>query len=614
LRALRGDLDNIVLKALQKEPAERYASPAAFSEDLLRYLEGRPVLARGEGFGYVATKLVRRHKLAAIATGIVMCAAVAGFIAVTRAQHLAERRFNEVRELAHAVIFDYHDAIEQLPGSTPVQERLVKDAVKYLDSLSKEADTPELRRELVDAYVRLSSVQGDSYHNNLGESSGAMTTARKAVTSAGMLLATDRSPASLRSAASAYAVEGSLFYSAGDLTSASRLLRQAADSDEIALRAQPNDMETAIALASGLRKLGDLYGGNGMQNLGKTEESIRSYERAKSIAEQLVQRFPTDLRARKLQYATLLSLGSIQVKLGKFTEASEYLRAAVKSMQETCNQDPNDATAQMQLANASVQLGQLLVAARRGPEAAPYISRSADIMQHLADTDPRNALYRRSLAIVETQYAAALRVSGDLKGALEHNLKALHLAEALNQAAPQNVEYRADVAIDHRKLAETLLAAGDGEGALDHASRANTLLTDLAGSSNDAYLKSNTGRAVLFVGHAQLLLGHAAAAVGCFRRAQQMADSLSQADPVNAVFRSDLARSESSLAAALARLRQVDEARDWYHRAMADWSKLRDSHTLSAEDASRADETALGLADISRPPVPSGHAKSAPFD
>jgi serine/threonine-protein kinase len=67
-RRLRGDLDTIVLKALAKDPARRYASAAALAEDLRRHLEGRPVHAQPDRLGYRARKFVRRH-LAGVAAG-----------------------------------------------------------------------------------------------------------------------------------------------------------------------------------------------------------------------------------------------------------------------------------------------------------------------------------------------------------------------------------------------------------------------------------------------------------------------------------------------------------------------------------------------------------------
>jgi eukaryotic-like serine/threonine-protein kinase len=145
-RRLRGDLDRIVLKALRKEPARRYASVEQLSEDLRRYLVGLPVRARGEALGYRASKFIRRNLIAVVAVTAVFIALAVGIVMTKRAENRANRQFDEVRRLAHTVLFDYHDAIADLPGSTPVRQRLVKDALSYLDGLSRQKQDEGLER------------------------------------------------------------------------------------------------------------------------------------------------------------------------------------------------------------------------------------------------------------------------------------------------------------------------------------------------------------------------------------------------------------------------------------------------------------------------------------
>ncbi len=72
VRQLRGDLDNIMAKAMAKEPGRRYASVSDFSADLTRYSDGLPVLARPNTFSYRAAKFLRRHK--AMVAGAVLLA------------------------------------------------------------------------------------------------------------------------------------------------------------------------------------------------------------------------------------------------------------------------------------------------------------------------------------------------------------------------------------------------------------------------------------------------------------------------------------------------------------------------------------------------------------
>ena len=123
-RRLAGDLDNIVLKALSKEPARRYASVDQFSEDIRRHLAGLPV-TRAQGHVRLPRREVRaaatapasrprRWSLVALIAGIVGTTWQAR--AARRERARAEQRFEDVRQLANAALFEIHDAIRDLPG------------------------------------------------------------------------------------------------------------------------------------------------------------------------------------------------------------------------------------------------------------------------------------------------------------------------------------------------------------------------------------------------------------------------------------------------------------------------------------------------------------------
>jgi serine/threonine-protein kinase len=92
-KVLRGDLDAIVLKAIRKEPDERYASVDAFADDLRRHLSGHAVRARRGSAWYRARRLVRRHRVETIATlGISVSLLVGAGLAVTQARRAATQR------------------------------------------------------------------------------------------------------------------------------------------------------------------------------------------------------------------------------------------------------------------------------------------------------------------------------------------------------------------------------------------------------------------------------------------------------------------------------------------------------------------------------------------
>lgn len=111
-RALAGDLDTIILTALRKEPDRRYPSVAAMADDLRRYQQGRPVVARGDSFGYRAGKFFRRNLLASIASGIAIASLVAGAALAMWQAREATRERDRARTAAH-----HAEEISRLLGS-----------------------------------------------------------------------------------------------------------------------------------------------------------------------------------------------------------------------------------------------------------------------------------------------------------------------------------------------------------------------------------------------------------------------------------------------------------------------------------------------------------------
>lgn len=187
-RLLRGDLDLIVLKALEKDLALRYGSVAELHADVRNYLEGRPVSARRPSFSYLALKFVRRNRLpvgaAALAT-LALAAGVAGIAwqaRVAESMRLrAENRLLDVQALSQKLIFDYNDKIKVLPGALPVSQVLMADVAHFLDQLGKEDGLPlPLQRSLALSYQRLATAQGSFREGSLGKNDEAAVSRSKA--------------------------------------------------------------------------------------------------------------------------------------------------------------------------------------------------------------------------------------------------------------------------------------------------------------------------------------------------------------------------------------------------------------------------------------------------
>jgi serine/threonine protein kinase/tetratricopeptide (TPR) repeat protein len=287
-RRLRGDLDTILLTALRKEPARRYQSVEQFAGDLRRHLEGLPVRARPDTFRYRAGKFVRRNRVSVAAGGLLALALLGGTAATAyqaqqarAAQARAERRFADVRKLANSLLFDYHDAIRDLRGARPVRERMVRDALGYLDGLSRESgEDPTLQRELAGAYHRIGDLQGGE-PSSLGDDDGAARSYGKALGILETLIRTD--------------------------TGNVRLKREAAN--------------TALSLGRVVWSRGDVAGG------------LTNARRARALLDPLVARAPSDTNLRLQLSAANNLLGQIFLEEGKIAEALEYHSADLKQLE-----------------------------------------------------------------------------------------------------------------------------------------------------------------------------------------------------------------------------------------------------------------------------------------
>ncbi|WKB55863.1 serine/threonine-protein kinase [Eleftheria terrae] len=186
-RRLSGDLDAVVLMALRKQPAHRYASAEALADDLFRHLEGLPVQARRGAWSYRAGRFALRHRAMLGAAVLANLALAAGAVVASYAayearqqQQRAERHFASVRQLARALVREVHPAIAPLPGSGPARRLIVEQALNYLGQLQAEAsDDPTLQLELAAGYRRVGDLQAAEPPASLPELQAALASYRR---------------------------------------------------------------------------------------------------------------------------------------------------------------------------------------------------------------------------------------------------------------------------------------------------------------------------------------------------------------------------------------------------------------------------------------------------
>jgi eukaryotic-like serine/threonine-protein kinase len=473
--------------AMRKEPHRRYQSVEQFSEDVRRHLESLPVLAREDTVRYRLAKFTRRHRAAVAAGSLAAVMIMAGIIATTlEARHArvqeqiakqeqakAERRFNEVRKLARTVLFDYHDAIKNLPGATAVRERLVRDGLKYLDSLSHDVTADaSLLRELASAYERVADVQGGTLEANLGNTAGAIESGKKALQIRASLLANNPQNIGMRrELAWSYFKVGRLLWETGDISGAADYLRQAVRLREYLAKAEPQNVALRSELASAYDHVGMLLVEQGDAAAALTYHQ-RSLEIYTSIPE-AEQAHEGTLRAISVEYE---HIGSALVELKDLGGALENNSRAL-SIRATLAQDfPLNADYQRILQVGYYNEGEILARLGNTPDALGSYRKDVTIGEQLLRTDPSNEQSRGDLAYGLVRIGDMLFKLGHYAEALANYRRSQDLRSADIKTDPANLWKRSSLIEAKAKICKTLAAAHRGAEAREPCSNALSLI------------------------------------------------------------------------------------------------------------------------------------------
>jgi serine/threonine-protein kinase len=160
-RRLAGDLDNIVLMAMRKEPPRRYASVEQLSEDIRRHLDGLPVIARKDTFGYRAGKFIKRHKVGVAATAVVVLTLVGGVITTAWQAKMAAEQRDKARVEATKVERINAFLQDMLGSADPSKKGYDVRVAEVLDEAARRIDTDLANQPEIAAAMR--RTLGDTY-------------------------------------------------------------------------------------------------------------------------------------------------------------------------------------------------------------------------------------------------------------------------------------------------------------------------------------------------------------------------------------------------------------------------------------------------------------------
>jgi len=294
-KRLDGDLEAILMKALRKEPQERYLTAERLADDLQAYREGLPVAARRGTMHYLAGKFIRRHQWSLAAAALLVTTLIAGIAGVGWQAQVANRerrvadeerlkaeaRSADLRQLSDSLLSEFDDAIQQLPGSTGVQKMLVTRVLEHLDHVAADAHGDrQTQLDLASAYTRLAGLQGDSTQQNLGDSTGALISVNKAIALSIPFAGRDsKDRDALHALANAQLSRTGILYGTVPIQNVIVSTREAiANFDRMAAIADLSPAEMFDA-ANGQSALGDELGTNSDDSLNDLAGALSAYRR-----------------------------------------------------------------------------------------------------------------------------------------------------------------------------------------------------------------------------------------------------------------------------------------------------------------------------------------------
>ena len=500
----RGELDWIVMKALEKDRNRRYDTASALAADVRHYLNDEPVTACPPSAVYVFSKFARRNRVALTLASVVTAAllvllagSVVGIMLLGRANALLEFQINETRHQsglaeenfrkARQAVDDYFTQVSEnrllkspLPGLQPLRKELLETALKYYRAFVQEhRKDPSLRAELARALFRAGMITVSI--GSKEESLKALQEARDIW----LELARDN-PADWQlegELASSYAEVGALQSRyLGQASSGVEALEQARNFYEKLVAEHPDATELQKGLARNHRLLATGYRvqdrlpemgrylekscqvwerlaktkpefqgelarslndlGYWYDRTGQAQEALRCHHQALEILKPLA-RTSTDLETQEnLAFCYVLISDVHQWMTGQFDEALAADARAVEIYEKLIRENP--ALSESQFVYASEILsdfGCIYTMTGRFDEAVRYLRRAVDMVDRLYREDPANANHQMALILNSAQLAETHRKAGQLDEASRLVERARLSWEELNRAHPNDKMY-----------------------------------------------------------------------------------------------------------------------------------------------------------------------------
>jgi tetratricopeptide (TPR) repeat protein len=441
--AIPVELETIVLKAIAKNPAERYATAQELADDLKRFLEDKPIRARRPTLLERATKWSRRHRLVVVTAVVLLVVGVIGLAVsaglIWREQTRAEARSRQARRAVDEMYTQVAEQwLDQEPHMEEVQRRFLLKALQFYEEFAVEQGRePEVRLAQATAYRRVGDIQ-----QKLGEQAKAEEAYTRALALTRRLADDFAAEPEYREllAGCQYKL-GVLFSQTKQFREAERAFREAIALREKLASESPTSLEYQCDLATSLRNLG-----RALHGLGRPDDAELAYRRALDLLNELVRRRPEESKYQDELGATLSNLADLPGGHGDAAQYRRPLEEAVRCQRAALQARPRHAVYRIHLANQLARLGRTLARWEEYAEAEKAYRQAAELIEKLAEDFPKVPDHRRELAANYNELANLLDATGEDAEAEKLYRRTLAVREKLKNDFPREARDRRDLA------------------------------------------------------------------------------------------------------------------------------------------------------------------------
>jgi serine/threonine protein kinase/tetratricopeptide (TPR) repeat protein len=417
-KQVRGELDWIVMKALEKDRARRYETANDLARDVERYLKDEPVLAGPPSAAYRLRKFVRRHKGPVLGVSVIVLLLAAGTAGTTTGLVRAVTERNQKDKALQQVVKERdqkEEALRQVVTERDAKEKARREAVAAAE------DEAKARRDAVTERDKKEEARRQTRQN--------------------LNALTDE-------------VVEDLLGRQVQLTEQHRdFLKKVLAQHEAFAAADGDDPEGRQSRAEGYFRVGRIR-----HVLGQSEDAEAAYSAASALWKQLADDFHDRPEFRHNAASCLHNLGTMQRELGRPNEAETTYHKALDISKELVDAFPKRPEFRQQLTTCYFNLGILLFDTHRPLEAESAFDDALPLLTKLTDDFPERADYRRALALCHNERGIVLKDTQRPEKAEQAFNDALKLQKRLTDEFPNQPNYQQDLATTFNNLGVLLRA------------------------------------------------------------------------------------------------------------------------------------------------------------